>query len=84
VFGSPRKQAGDRSIQRIAQLRLLPDHIQTVDETFSHNLEAWPHGYCAPRSTELPSFDALASKARSTADWYADYADALRPKRWTR
>ena len=33
----------------------------------------------APRSAELPSFDALASKARAIGDWYADYADALRP-----
>ena len=66
--------------ERILVLRLL-DHIQAVDEIFSHNLEARPHGYRAPRSVELPSFDALASKARSTADWYADYADALRPEK---
>jgi uncharacterized damage-inducible protein DinB len=60
-------------------VRRLLDHIQSVDEIFSHNLEARPHGYQAPRSAELPSFDTLASKARATADWYADYADALRP-----
>jgi uncharacterized damage-inducible protein DinB len=59
--------------------RLL-DHIQTVDEIFSRTLEARPHGHRAPRSTELPPFEALAGKARSTADWYADYADALRPE----
>jgi uncharacterized damage-inducible protein DinB len=59
-------------------LRLL-DHVQSVDEIFSRNLQARPHGYRAPRSAELPSFDTLASKARATADWYADYADALRP-----
>ena len=64
--------------ERILVLRAL-DHIQAVDEIFSHNLEARPHGYRAPRSVELPSLDALASKARSTADWYADYADALLP-----
>jgi uncharacterized damage-inducible protein DinB len=61
-------------------IRRLLDHIQTVDEIFSHNLEAQPHGHAAPRSDELPSFDALASKARAMADWYADYADALRPE----
>jgi uncharacterized damage-inducible protein DinB len=65
--------------ERILVRRLL-DHIQTVDEIFSHNLEARPHGHLAPRSVELPSFDALASKARATADWYADYADALLPE----
>ena len=61
-------------------VRRLLDHIQAVDEIFSRNLEAQPHGQTAPRSAELPSFEALARKARSTADWYADYADALRPE----
>ena len=61
-------------------IRRLLDHIQAVDEIFSHNLEAQPHDRRAPRSDELPSFDALASKARATGDWYADYADALRPE----
>jgi len=66
--------------ERVLVLRLL-DHIQTVDEIFSHNLEARPHVHRAPRSVELPSLDELASKARSTADWYADYADALQPEK---
>ncbi|MGE0577775.1 DinB family protein [Reyranella sp.] len=65
---------------RILILRLL-DHIQAVDEIFSHNLEARPHGYRAPRSDEIPSFDAVAGKARSIADWYAAYADTLTPER---
>ena len=65
--------------ERILILRLL-DHIQVVDDIFRHNLEARPHDYGAPRSAELPSLDALAAKARATADWYADYADALRPE----
>ena len=60
-------------------IRRLLDHIQAVDEIFSHNLESRPHGHQAPRSSELPSFDALASRARATGDWYADYADALQP-----
>lgn len=66
--------------ERTLVLRLL-DHIQAVDEIFSHNLEARPHGYRAPRSDEVPSLDALASKARATGDWYAAYADALMPER---
>lgn len=65
--------------ERILVLRLL-DHIQAVDEIFSHNLEARPHDYRAPRSAELPSFDALARRARVIGDWYADYADALAPE----
>jgi len=65
--------------ERILMLRLL-DHIQVVDEIFRHNLEARPHTSGAPRSAELPSLDALASSARATADWYADYADALVPE----
>jgi uncharacterized damage-inducible protein DinB len=62
-------------------VRRLLDHIQAVDEIFSHNLEARPHGYQAPRSAEIPSLDALADKARATADWYVDYADALGPEK---
>jgi len=58
-------------------VRRLLDHIQTVDEIFQHNLKARPHGHRAPRSAELPSFDALADKARAIADWYVDYADGL-------
>jgi uncharacterized damage-inducible protein DinB len=61
-------------------IRRLLDHIQVVDEIFRHNLEARPHGYGAPRSPELPSLEALAASARATADWYADYADALKPE----
>jgi uncharacterized damage-inducible protein DinB len=60
--------------------RRLLDHIQTVDEIFRHNLVDCPHGYTAPRSTEIPSFDCLARDARATADWYADYADGLKPE----
>ena len=60
---------------------LLLDHIQTVDEIFSHNLEARDHGYSAPRSAELPSFEVLESKARSTSAWYVDYADGLSPEK---
>jgi uncharacterized damage-inducible protein DinB len=70
-----RMPADDRALV----LRLL-DHIQAVDEIFSHHLEGRPHGYRVSRSAELPSFDVLADKARATADWYADYADALLPE----
>jgi uncharacterized damage-inducible protein DinB len=64
---------------RVLVLRLL-DHIQVVDEIFSHNLQARPHGHLAPRSVELPSLDVLTKKAKSTGDWYADHADALLPE----
>ena len=37
-------------------------------------------GHAAPRSAELPSLDALASRARASGDWYVDYADALLPE----
>jgi uncharacterized damage-inducible protein DinB len=60
-------------------VRRLLDHIQAVDEIFRHNLEMIPHDYAAPRSAELPSLEVLANEARATANWYADYADALMP-----
>jgi uncharacterized damage-inducible protein DinB len=65
--------------EQLLVLRLL-DHIQTVDEIFSHNLEALPHDHEAPRSADLPSLDVLTARARSAADWYADYADTLGPE----
>ncbi len=64
--------------RRVALLVL--DHTQAVDQIFQCNLERRRHGYQAPRSAELPSFDALARNARTTADWYADYADCLLPE----
>jgi uncharacterized damage-inducible protein DinB len=60
-------------------VRRLLDHIQTVDEIFRHNLVECAHGYTAPRSAEIPAFEVLATRARATADWYADYVDALKP-----
>jgi uncharacterized damage-inducible protein DinB len=68
-----------RADEQVLVRRLL-DHVQIVDEIFRHNLVECAHGYAAPRSAELPSFDALARDARATADWYADYADALKPQ----
>lgn len=65
--------------EQVLVQRLL-DHIQTVDDIFAHTLEARPHDHRAPRSVELPSLDELASTARSTAGWYADYVDALEPE----
>lgn len=62
-------------------VRLLLDHVQTVEEIFRHNLEARPHGHRAPRSSETPSLAVLRRSARSSGDWYADYADALTPER---
>lgn len=61
-------------------VRRLLDHIQIVDEIFRHNLVECPHGYTALRSGEIPAFETLAREARATADWYADYADALEPQ----
>lgn len=77
IAGNLDRMAAD---DRVLILRLL-DHIQAVDEIFSHNLDGRPHGYRAPRSNEIPSFDVLASKARATGDWYTAYADALTPER---
>ncbi|QNQ09872.1 DinB family protein [Sphingomonas alpina] len=63
---------------QILILRVL-DHIQTVDEIFSHNLEARGHAYAVPRSAVLPSFETLVDKSRSIGAWYVDYTDRLTP-----
>ncbi len=53
-------------------LRLL-DHIHVVDRIFQHHLQGVPHGFKAPRSEEVPDFQALADRVRETDDWYASY-----------
>jgi len=58
--------AGSAEAQRA--VRAVFDELRTVDEIFSHNLEALPHGHHAPRSVELPSLDELTTKARAAAD----------------
>lgn len=60
---------------------MLLDHIQIVDDIFRHHLEGRPHCYSSVRSETLPSFEALASNAGATADWYVRYVDALGPDR---
>jgi uncharacterized damage-inducible protein DinB len=64
--------------EQVLVKRLL-DHVQVVDEIFRHALDGRSHGYRAPRSAELPSFEALAGAARATGAWYADYVDRLLP-----
>jgi hypothetical protein len=69
--------------EQVLVLRLL-DHIQAVDEIFSHNLEARPHGYRAPRSAELPSFEAVVGKARAMGTGTPTMSTPSRRKPWNR
>lgn len=57
-------------------LRIL-DHIHAVDKIFQHHLEGSPHTFQAPRSKEIPEFQALASSAREVDDWYTAYVRGL-------
>jgi uncharacterized damage-inducible protein DinB len=57
-------------------LRIL-DHMHVVDRVFQHHLQGLPHSFHAPRSEELPSFQALASSAAEVDDWYASYVRDL-------
>jgi uncharacterized damage-inducible protein DinB len=50
-------------------LRVL-DHIHVVDRIFQHHLQGRPHPFQAPRSEQLPAFQALADSAREVDDWY--------------
>jgi uncharacterized damage-inducible protein DinB len=58
-------------------LRLVLDHIHTVDRIFQHHLQGAPHAFKAARSETLPAFDALGQSARAVDDWYAAYAAGL-------
>jgi uncharacterized damage-inducible protein DinB len=57
-------------------LRIL-DHIHAVDRIFQHHLQGLPHSFLAPRSKEMPTFEALADGAREVDDWYASYVGGL-------
>lgn len=65
---------------KVLILRLL-DHIQTVEEMFSYNLEGDFHGHLEPKSIELPSFESVRGKSRVIGDWYVTYVDTLTPSR---
>jgi uncharacterized damage-inducible protein DinB len=58
-------------------LRLVLDHILTVDRIFQHHLQGLPHGYTAARSETLPTLEALEAGAREVDAWYAGYIRSL-------
>jgi uncharacterized damage-inducible protein DinB len=57
-------------------LRIL-DHIHVVDRIFQHHLQGLPHGFQAPRSEEMPNFQALTTSMSEIDDWYASYVADL-------
>lgn len=57
-------------------LRIL-DHMQAVDRIFQHHLQGVPHTFKAPRSEQVPEFQALADSAQEVDDWYASYVRSL-------
>ena len=71
-----------RSLDRLSDqeasimLRIL-DHMHTVDRIFQHHLQGLPHTFKAPRSEQVPEFQALADSAREVDDWYAAHVRSL-------
>jgi uncharacterized damage-inducible protein DinB len=61
---------------RAVLLRVL-DHIRVVDMIFQHHLQGLPHTFGAPRSEQIPEFQALADSATEIDDWYASYVESL-------
>jgi uncharacterized damage-inducible protein DinB len=57
-------------------LRIL-DHMHVVDRIFQHHLHRTPHTFKAPRSEEMPEFQALANNAKEICEWYVSYVDSL-------
>jgi uncharacterized damage-inducible protein DinB len=57
-------------------LRIL-DHIHVVDRIFQQHLQGLPHKVRAPRSDQMPAFEALANSVREVDDWYASYVESL-------
>jgi len=60
-----------------AIMRLILDHIHTVDRIFQHHLQGLPHVFQAARSQVLPEFGVLAAGMREVDDWYAAYVRGL-------
>ena len=58
-------------------LMQILDHIHVVDRNFQRHLSGLPHDFKAPRSEQLPSFEALASSVREVDDWYVAHVGAL-------
>lgn len=63
-------------------LRMIMDHIHSVDVIFQHHLTGRPHGYRAPRSDTLPDWDALFPQIRRLDDWFCEYAWSLPSAAW--
>jgi uncharacterized damage-inducible protein DinB len=57
-------------------LRIL-DHINVVDRIFRHHLQGLTHTFQAPRSEQVPEFQALADSVRENDDWYASHVGSL-------
>jgi len=66
--------------QDAALLRLVLDHVHTVDRIFQHHLLGRPHAFRAARSETLPDFDVLFEGIAELDDWYAAYAGSLAPE----
>jgi uncharacterized damage-inducible protein DinB len=75
-------EAVERNLDRLSDadvslMRLVLDHIHTVDRIFRHHLQGTPHGLRAARSEVTPDFAALAEGIRETDAWYASYVGRL-------
>lgn len=75
-------EAVDQNLDRLnpeetAILRLVFDHIHTVDRIFQHHLLGRPHSFQAARSPVLPDFPALTAGIHEIDDWYAAYVRGL-------
>ena len=61
----------------VAIMLRIFDHIHVVDQIFQQHLQGRPHTFQAPRSEELPAFQALADSVKDVDDWYASYVSKL-------
>jgi uncharacterized damage-inducible protein DinB len=60
----------------VVLLRIL-DHIHIVDRIFQHHLQGLPLAFQAPRSEQIPEFQALADSVNEIDDWYLSYVGHL-------
>jgi uncharacterized damage-inducible protein DinB len=84
-FADTEHKSGDlvgRNLDRLtsedaAIMLLILDHIHVVDRIFQHHLQGLPHSFAAPRSQELPAFQALPDSAGDVDGSYMNYVGNL-------
>jgi uncharacterized damage-inducible protein DinB len=71
------RQLAGLDTQDAAVLLRILDHMHVVDRIFQRHLQGLPQSFHAPRSGQIPEFQALADSVTEIDDWYVSYTVSL-------